>query len=315
MVYVVIPNFNGKHHLETCLPSLINQTFKNFKIIVVDNASNDDSLSYIEKFHPDVFVIKLDANFGFAKAVNIGIIHALKDNATTHIVLANNDIEFDENFLYEMLQGFENENIGSVSAKMINFYKRDIIDDAGNFVSKKSFPIVRGHGEKDKGQYDTKEYIFGACAGAAIYKKEVFINTGLFDEDFFAYLEDVDFSFRMQLKGYKCLYNYKAICYHKRGGTFSQQQSFQTYLMERNMFVLRVKNFPVSVLLKYFFYYILHFSYRIIKYFIVYSPKISYYGAKGFFNGLLMIPKLLGKRFEIQRSRNVNNSYILSFMK
>ena len=314
-ISIIIPNYNGMHHLECCLASLRNQSYRNFRIIIVDNNSTDNSLEFVKKKYNEVLFIELKMNEGFAKAVNIGIKKALQDKHTKYILLLNNDIECDEYFVEELINGFNYENVGSVSPKMMNFFKRDIIDGAGDEVYRKKLPYPRGIGQKDTGQYSKIEYIFGACAGAAMYKKEVFKEIGFFDEDFFAYFEDVDYSFRLQYRGYKCIYFPAAICYHKRGGSFSTFQSFQTFLVERNIFSLRIKVYPLSVLLKYFIYYNLHSYYRIIKYFIIYTPNVSYAVLKGYIFGLFTIPGAIKKRINIQKNKKVNNKYIIGLMK
>lgn len=314
MVYIIIPNYNGVRLLEICIRSLFGQSFMNFEIFVVDNSSSDNSVYFIRQTFPQVNIIDLDKNYGFSKAVNIGISAALKDNYCTHILLLNNDIECDERFLDEMLKGFEKPDIGSVASKMLNYFNRKVIDDTGNFIKKRGFPIMRGHDEQDKGQYDKKDYVFGPCAGAAIYKREVFENVGLFDEEYFAYLEDVDFSFRMQFYGYKCMYRPQAVCYHMRGATANSFKGRQIYLLERNLVLLRVKNYPVSVHLKYFLYYHLSRIYRNINY-LLKSPSYFLYSVWGYLSSFVFVPSFINKRIILYRSKKVDMGYILKLLK
>jgi GT2 family glycosyltransferase len=288
--------------LETCLASLYKQFFKDFSIIVIDNASSDSSVHFIKEVYPNVQVIQLESNFGFAKAVNIGIKSALNDFSTEYILLLNNDIETDENFLQELLNGFISSEIGSVACKMLNYYSRNIIDDTGNFIKPKGSPFMRGHGELDEGQYDSPEYIFGACGGAVLYKKVVFERVG--------YFEDVDFSFRLQYSGYKCYYNPKAICYHKRGGTISSYKKMHIYLLERNKIILRIQNYPFVILLKYCIYYQLSRIYNYIKLLITGSPILFFYAVKGYISGIFEIPIALKKRKTLFISKKVSSKYI-----
>lgn len=310
MVYVVIPNYNGLRHLRDCFDSLVKQSCKEFKVVLVDNNSSDESIAFTNRYYPGVIVIKLDKNTGFAKAVNEGIKFALKDINTKYVILLNNDVECDENFISELVKGVEENDCSSCASKMLNFYDRTKIDDTGDFIKKKGSPFARGHSEKDKGQYNTPEYIFGPCAGAAIYKREVFPTVGFFDEDFFAYYEDIDFSFRMQLYGLKCYYNPKAICYHKRGATTKDKIGFETELCEKNLIALRIKNYPLLMLLKYELFF---FFARFRRYYYFYrdfSFQVFKSAVKGYFRGLLEIPISLSKRSEIQRSKSVSNYYI-----
>lgn len=311
LISIVIPNYNGKDHLKICFDALREQTYNNYEIILVDNNSADDSVKFTEENYPEVKVKKLDYNTGFAKAVNEGI----KKSNGEYVLLLNNDTECDKNFLKEMLSGFKTENTGSVACKMLNYFDRKKIDDAGDFIKPLGSPYARGHNETDAGQYDKDEYIFGACAGAAIYKKEVFEKTGYFDEDFFAYYEDVDFSFRMQLEGYKCFYNPKAVCYHKRGATTNSRSGFQTSLCEQNLVSLRIKNYPASMLLKRLPFFMLA---RIKRYFLFltrHSFSVFASAVKGYFKGTIKIPESLSKRNEIQKNRKVSIEYLESILK
>jgi len=315
MISVVIPNYNGVHHLEVCLNSLREQTYKNFKVHLVDNNSSDDSAQFTREYYPEVEIIRLNYNTGFAKAVNEGIKHSIENETIKYILLLNNDIECDPHFLEEMLKGFKSEAVGSVACKMLNYFNRDVIDDAGDFIKKKGSPYPRGYGEKDTGQYDKEEFIWGACAGAALYRKEIFETAGFFDEDFFAYYEDVDFNFRLQLMGYKCYYNPHAVCYHKRGATLRDKGEVQTMYCEKNLVALRLKNYPINLLIRWFPFFMLVRLKRYSEFLIYHSPKLCWFALKGYLKGLSEIPKSLSKRKEIQRKRKVSVNYIESLFR
>ncbi len=304
MISVVIPTYNGLEHLQSCFDSLLSQQVnsvhykvkEDFRIILVDNGSADGTIQYVEKNYPGMELIKLDKNYGFAKAVNDGIKLSLLDEKVTHILLLNNDIECRVDFFEKVLNGFIDDEIGSVACKMINFYDRTKIDDVGDFIKLIGSPYARGHAETDLGQYDNPEYIFGACAGAALYKRDVFEKAGYFDEDFFAYYEDVDFSLRMQMMGFKCYYNPKAVCYHKRGATTSTKSGFQTMLCEQNLIALRLKNYP---LFTYILLQPLFVAARIKRYAMFLfgnEPGLFLKALKGYFMGLKKIPGSIKKR-------------------
>jgi hypothetical protein len=310
MIYIVIPNYNGLEHLETCFNSLSGQSCKDFRIILVDNGSKDNSVKFTKENYSDVIIIEKEFNTGFAAGVNTGISKALEYGDCEYVLLLNNDIECDVNFLDEMKKGFVDGSVGSVACKMMNYYKRNIFDDAGDFIKLIGSPYARGHAEEDKGQYDKSEYIFGACAGAALYRKRVFESIGLFDEDFFAYYEDVDFSLRMQLSGYKCYYNHKAVCYHKRGATSGYASGWQTMLCEKNLISLRIKNYPLSLYIRLTPLFIIGRLKRYYGFLRAKHYKVFFSALKGYVIGLFFIPKSLMKRIKIQKLKKVENKYI-----
>jgi GT2 family glycosyltransferase len=315
MISIVIPNYNGLEHLKTCYESLKKQTYTDFIIILADNGSKDDSADYTVNEFPTSIIIKLGYNSGFAKAVNEGIKYSLNYLNADYILLLNNDIELDPDFLQTALNTFAAYPEASMLAvKMLNYYNRNVIDDCGDFIKAGGgSPLARGHGEKDTGQYDKEEYIFGACAGAAFYKHGIFREIGFFDETFFAYYEDIDFSFHAQLMGYKCFYQPKAVCYHKRGGTSSvATHGFQTEMCERNLILMRIKNYPLST---YILYQPLFFIARIKRYYSFirfHSFTIFFRAVKGYFRGIFLLVTKLPERFRIQKQMKVKASYIKS---
>ena len=204
-ISVIIPNFNGQRFLKTCLDSLRKQSYQDFEVIVVDNGSTDGSIKYIAENYPEVRIIPLIKNFGFSRAVNEGI----KVSRGKYIALLNNDTEADPEWLKELYYALErNPELGFCASRMINYYHRDILDGAGDCFPRSCRPFKRAIGNEG---YNITKLVFGASAGAALYKKELFETVGYFDEDFFAYFEDVDLSLRAQLLGFKCLYVSTAI--------------------------------------------------------------------------------------------------------
>lgn len=313
MISVVIPNYNGLEHLKTCLESLKKQTYGDFKIILCDNGSKDDSVNFTKSQFPDSAVIEIGYNSGFAKAVNEGIKYSLKNLSSEYIFLLNNDIELTPDFFETALKTFgEHSDASTLAVKMLNYFTRDVIDDCGDFIKAGGgSPLARGHGERDSGQYNKPEYIFGACAGAAFYKKELFEQIGHFDETFFAYYEDIDLSFRAQLAGFKCFYEPKCVCYHKRGGTSSiATHGFQTEMCEKNLVLIRIKNYPLST---YILYQPLFFIARLKRYYSFlrfHSLSIFLRAIKGYLRGQLLWLTKLPARFRIQRNKKVSAEYI-----
>ena len=309
MITIIIPNYNGEEHLRTCIQSILIQSYKDYKVILVDNGSDDNSAGYVSKVLSDAIIIKMNYNAGFAKAVNEGIKYSLEKLDSEYILLLNNDIELDSKFLECGINVFKNIPDASFAAtKMLNYFERDIIDDCGDTIKfKGGSPVARGHGEKDTGQYDKQDYVFGVCAGAGFYKKEIFEKAGLMDEKLIAYYEDFDFSFRAELFGFKAVYEPEAICYHKRGATSSFfHRGYQTEMCERNLVYLRFKNYPIAQYLLYQPLFFFSRARRIIFFWRDYSFSVFYSALKGYLKGIFTVLAYLPERRRIQKSKTAH---------
>ena len=317
LISIIIPNYNGLEHLKTLYPSVTAQTYGNYKLILVDNNSSDGSVEFTQNNYPQFEIIKFDYNTGFAKAVNEGIKKALAEHKSSYILLLNNDIELTPDFLSIACDTLEKTpDAGSIAVKMMNYFSRDIIDDTGNFITKKGgTPYPRGNGQKDSGQFNNSEYIFGACAGAAFYRKEVFEKIGLFDEDFFAYLEDIDFSFRAQLTGFKCCYEPRAVCYHKRGGSSVSTYQFQVKMNERNVIWLRIKNYPLSLYILYQPLFVISRTIKFLRLLKSHGFKTFLAANYGYLLGIIKIFSQIPKRLRIQKLKTVSAKYIYSLFR
>ena len=193
MIDIIIPNWNGRNLLKTCLDSLQNQSSRCFHIIVVDNGSTDGSVSCIEQHYPQVEIIALPENRGFSAAVNLGI----RASTKKWLMLLNNDVEVEQGCLGYLAKVCGDEpEYDFFALKMIDFQERSMIDGAGDCVLRGGVGYRLGTMEFDDEIYRIKRDVFGACAGAALYRRSLFDTVGLFDEDFFAYLEDVDLNLR-----------------------------------------------------------------------------------------------------------------------
>lgn len=311
-VTIIIPNWNGKHFLKTSLNSLKGQTFKDFEIIVVDNGSTDGSIEFLQDNYPEVRIIRFSENRGFSAAVNAGI----KEAKGEYIALLNNDAEVDPKWLEELVYALERyPEVGFCASKMVNYFNRSIIDTAGDGFSRYGIAFKRGSGKPDGPEYNKEEYVFGACGGAAIYRREVFDKIGLFDEDFFAYLEDVDLSFRAQLRGFKCLYVPTAIVYHMMGGT-SGGKSYSVKRMAgkvaNKLFVL-IKDMPGTLILKNLFF--IFFAFIIEGGLLFLSIFISPATFRKEVLRLRLMSKMFQKRKEIQNCvSDASHKYIASLL-
>lgn len=308
---VIIPNWNGKHLLKTCLRSLYKQTLKKIEIIVVDNGSTDGSVQYVKKDFPGIQVISLDKNYGFAKAVNEGI----KKSKAKLIMLLNNDTEVDKDCLKFLTEAIMvHRDVGFVAAKMLNFYHRDIIDAAGDFIDEVGHANNIGLGEKNCPKFNKSGYTFLVTGGGGIFKRAIFQRIGLLDENYFAYFEDVDLCLRAQFQGYRGWYEPKAIIYHIHKATSSKNIAFLEYLQFRNMTQTIIKDFPISIIWK---------KWRWLKIILVHFNTIFYQFKNGYVWPpiladlwiLIHLPQLLIKRRKIQKSRIVSDEYIESFFK
>lgn len=241
-VSVVIPNFNGMAYLERVLSSLEKQTVKEFEVILVDNGSTDGSAAFVEENFSWVRLLRLSQNFGFCRGVNEGI----KASRAPYVLLLNNDTETEPDFVAQMQQALgRHPNAFSCQARMMQFDKRDRIDDAGNYYCAFGWAFARGKG-KEEAAFLREEQIFASCAGAAIYRKELFSQIGYFDEEHFAYLEDTDIGYRARILGYENWYAPEAVVYHVGSGTSgSRYNQFKTRYSSRNNIYMIYKNMPL----------------------------------------------------------------------
>ena len=237
---VIIPNYNGKHFLKECVDSLNNQKCS-FNVVIIDNASEDGSADYIADKYPEFTLIRNKINMGFSKAVNQGI----KASNTDYFFLLNNDVVLESNCIFNLIKCInKDENIFAVASKMIQYDDRSKLDDAGDEYTLLGWTKKVGDGKSSE-MYTSEREIFSACAGAALYRRIIFDQIGYFDENFFAYMEDVDISYRARIHGFKCVYCPKALVYHRMSGTSgSKYNAFKIRLAARNNVYVPYKNMP-----------------------------------------------------------------------
>ena len=242
---VIIPNYNGAHFMGPCLEALRNQTVQPAEIIVVDNGSSDESIPLLETAWPSVRIIATGENLGFAAAVNIGI----KASSTSYVLLLNNDTEAEPGMIEYLEQAMRrNPRAFSAASKMIQLYHPDLLDSTGDLYTVVGWGVNRGQG-RSSSLYNRSSRVFSACAGAAIYRREVFERIGYFDEKHFAYLEDIDIGYRARVYGYSNIYEPKAVVRHVGSGTSgSKYNSFKVHLSARNSVWLNYKNMPAAQL-------------------------------------------------------------------
>lgn len=296
LIEIIIPNWNGKSMLEHCLLSLRRQTYSNFRVIVVDNGSSDGSIELLEDAFPEVKLIQLHQNTGFSVAVNKGI----ESSAGPWLLLLNNDMEVAEDCLEKLRQAIEQyPQFQMFALKMMNFHQRAYIDGAGDAVLRGGVGYRLGTMEQDGEKYQIDRESFGACGGAALYSRNFFDTVGLFDGDFFAYLEDVDLNMRARRHGQRCMFIARATVYHiGSASSGSKINRITVRLSSRNNIFVLIKNYPLQVFLQ--------FLPAIIIYQLAW---LIFCGKKGmlvpYFTGLYeaarMLPHLFKKRRALQK--------------
>lgn len=246
LISIVIVNFNGQRFLEPCLSSLAGQSFKNFEIILVDNNSSDGSVDFIHEHFPEVTVIKNKENAGFTGGANAGI----RASRGEFILTLNNDTTADPHFIENLVKPMVSDpGVGMCASKML--FPDGRINSTGICIARSGAAWDRGIYEPDSGQYDGKVDVFGPCAGAALYRKSMLDEIGLFDEDFFIFMEDVDLAFRARLAGWVCRFVPSARVIHIMGGTAGTDSELSVFYGNRNLLWNTIKNFPSRTLLIY----------------------------------------------------------------
>lgn len=292
MISVLIPNFNGLQYLGSCLESIYSQTYTDFEVIVIDNASNDGSIEHIQLNYPFVRLIINSVNKGFSSAINAGI-HLAQGE---YIFLLNNDTIIREDCLSNLISATRNyPNYHMYAVKMI--YPDGRINSAGICFSISGAAWDRGNGESNEGQYSSFKEIIGPCGGAGLYRKKLFSALGNFDPAFFMYMEDVDFALRARLSGYSCLYVPNAEVIHFHGGTAGVGTPLAVYYGNRNLIWCTLKNMPLILL----FFFLPIILLRSILVFIYYigegMGKIAFQARVDALKG---IPYILKSRKEIK---------------
>jgi GT2 family glycosyltransferase len=311
-VAIIILNWNGVADTLECLASLQNQSHKNFMIVAVDNGSTDNSRQLLDEYKnqhsKNTRVIHNPKNFGFAGGVNTGIEFAMNGDFD-YIALFNNDAVADKNWLKSLINAIKPDSVGiSTGLLLLNDGKK--IDTTGEQYTTWGLPFPRGRGYTKNKTYQA-EMVFGATGGASLYKTQMLREIGLFDEDFFAYYEDTDVSFRAQLMGWKVAYTPDAVAYHKQGETSKKMPGFAVYQTFKNLPLLFIKNVPRGLLIttgiRFYFAYILMFLNAV-------KNGSGKQASRGAWKSFILGFKKLGERWQIQKNRQVTTKYIKSML-
>jgi GT2 family glycosyltransferase len=249
-VAIVILNWNGRHYLQQFLPSVLATDYPDYKVLIADNASTDDSIVFLKETYPEIEIIQLSENFGFAKGYN----EVLKRVTADYYVILNSDVEVTGGWLKPMIYLLEKDNgHGACQPKILAYKSKQVFEyagAAGGWLDAYGYPFARGRVfdicEEDKGQYNETREVFWASGAALVIRSEVFHKMNGFDEYFFAHQEEIDLCWRMQLAGYKIFCCPQSVVYHVGGGTLPRGNSRKTFLNFRNNQIMLGKNLPWS---------------------------------------------------------------------
>lgn len=247
---VVILNWNGEKHLRNFLPSVAYTVPPDVGIVVVDNASTDNSVKVLEEEFASVEIVRLDKNYGFAKGYNLGL---EKVDADCYILL-NSDVQTSPGWVKPLLELLRNDvQLMAVSPKILSYTDKSMFEyagAAGGFIDKYGYPFCRGRIlstiEKDNGQYDSQRDVFWASGACMACRRELFTEVGGFDDDFFAHMEEIDLCWRAQLYGYAIAVEPRSVVYHLGGGTLPNNSPRKIYFNYRNSLYMLYKNLPVG---------------------------------------------------------------------
>jgi hypothetical protein len=293
LVSIVIVNYNGIHFLEDCLPAIFSQNYCPFEVILIDNASADGSVDYVRKQFPDVKITLQQKNLGFSGGANAGIREAQGE----FILTMNPDTTVTPEFIVELVKPMTDPKVGMCAPKMILPNGR--INSTGICISRSGAAWDRGMNEDDDGMYDRAGEVFGPCGGAALYRRAMLDETGLFDEDFFLYMEDVDLAFRGQLFGWKCLYVPTARVIHVHSGSVREESDLAVYHGNRNIIWYAFKNFPKRILLT-SFPWIIGRNIGVIPYYLIRGQGLVILRAK--VDAVKGLRSMIRKRAGIQKN-------------
>jgi len=321
LVSVIILNWNGKNFLKDCFSSLKNQTYPKLEIILVDNGSTDDSIEFVTKNFKEVKIIENKKNLGFSAGNNKGIL----SGKGKYFFILNNDTKVDKYCIERLIESIEKDNkIGMSAPKILSLRNPKLIDSVGLNILSDGMARGRARMEIDKGQYNQIEEILLPSGCAALYRKKMLDEIGLFDEDFFAYCEDVDLGLRGRLAGWKAILVPSAIVYHYYSGTTKDYSDFKVFLVERNHFWVVLKNFPLKLILLLPFFTMKRYLFLIYGTLTKQGPvskfkssklRLFFILIKAYVSALKGLPEMIKKRRSIQKNRKLTNKEIYNLLK
>lgn len=294
-VCVIVLNWNGRRYLDDCFTSLQAQTYTDYEVILVDNGSIDGSVGWVAERFPRVRLICNETNVGFAAGNN----QAIRSTGAEFIVTLNNDTRVVPGWLAALIEAAESDpSVGMVASKMLFADRPDTIDSAGIALDPVGIAWDRLGGMPDDPGEETPIEVFGPCAGAALYRRAMLDQIGLFDEDFFAYLEDVDLAWRARSAGWRCLYAPAARVYHAHSATGIEGSPFKSRHLGRNKVWLIAKNFSPTGRLLTYLPFIVFYDLAAVAFALIAQGNV--HSLLGRIDGLIGLPRAWRKRRVIQ---------------
>ncbi len=311
--FVVIPNFNGAEDLPLAIEAVLKQSYTNLTLIIVDNGSVDNSREVIEKYRardPRVRAIYQDKNYGYTGGMNPGLQLAIDEQAA-YVAGCNNDAQPHKDWLKHLVTFLEkNPTYGTAACKMLHADGKTI-DSTGDLYTTWGLPYPRGRDEPAGSQYDDQTDIFGASGGASLYRVQMLREVGLFDQDFFAYYEDIDLSFRSQLAGWKVAFVPESVVYHAQGKTSNRiGNGFTTRQYMKNLPLVLVKDVPGRLFWHVLPRFALAYTIFLVNAFITHRHGMA--ALRGLGKCILLLPGKTVERRRIQKNRKVSIDYISS---
>jgi GT2 family glycosyltransferase len=307
-VYVIIPSWNGRSHIADSITSVLKQTIP-VHLIVVDNGSTDGSVAFITKEFPEVELIQHSTNRGFSGGINPGFKAAIERDIP-YVISFNNDAVADPAWAEHLKRTLdEHGSYGMATCKFVS--EHDTFDSTGECYTHWGLPYPRGRGEPVSSTYDNQTEILAATGGATMMRTAMLKEIGLFDEDFFAYYEDVDLSLRAQLAGWKIRLVPEAIVRHQIGGTGGKIKGFYTYQTMKNYPWILLKDMPASLYFRILPRFILAYALFFVS---AVSRRQGWYALRGLAEAIVFTPKKFWQRLHIQRNRKVSPKYIWTKM-
>jgi GT2 family glycosyltransferase len=323
LISVIVLNWNGMTYLEECLTSIEGQTYPRVERLVVDNGSTDGSRPWLREWRGEKWrLIELPANRGFAGGVNAGI----RASRGEFIALLNNDAVADRDWLSLLSDCMTDPAIGMAASKILFYERRQVIDKAGHLLYPDGLNRGRGAGDTDCGQFEQSDEIFFPDGCAALYRRGMVEDIGLFDEQFFAYGDDADLGLRARWRGWNCRYAPAARVYHRHSRSLGKYSPQKAFLVERNRFWVAVKLLPMPLLLVSPLFTLWRFCWHVFS--ILRRRGLSAgvtreHGAasllwalvRAYFSGLRGLGEILKKRREIFRSRRISNAQFYALLR
>jgi GT2 family glycosyltransferase len=309
MIDVIIPNYNGVRHLPTCLDALQSQTRRDFTVTVVDDCSTDESRELLASRYPEVRVITMPHNRGFAAVVNVGV----AATSGEYVVLLNNDTEADPDWLETLIGALEQQpEVDFAASKLLLFDTRDVFHSAGDGYRTNGVPFSRGVWQRDTGQYEAVEPVFGVCAAAAAYRRsalDALAEDGqVMDEDLVMYCEDVDLNLRAWQRGMRTLYVPQAVVYHRLSATGGG--ALASYYCGRNFMLVWAKNLPADLVRRCWPALVLSELGFMLQSLWHVREKAARARLKGQIAGLRALPQFIAKRRILSNQKHMANRHL-----